>query len=212
MKEELLAVSRANVWLSGFWQSQFPGRFISLSVVKSTQKLPLAVDSSWTVGDALMQLPRHCRVSCSYTARRAHDAALISRGCRRVHVHRATADWRELTPGYLGINCRATCFAFSFLFFLPTAHSLTWFSTLSFDKVGSTCRSPALSDSKPQEIGKTVKFRYYHYYFTAWGGTLLFGLSFPPCQFSTNVRIAMQIWNKSYGTLKCSLMAFLKTE
>lgn len=43
--------------------AQFPDDFISLSAVKWTRRQALAVEASRTVGDALMQLPRHCRVS-----------------------------------------------------------------------------------------------------------------------------------------------------
>lgn len=92
-------------------QAQFPDDFISVSLVKWTRRRQaLAVKASRTVGDALMQLPRHCRVSppapthihtttstnTTITHRPARPRPLslslssAARGSVRAHAHQAT--------------------------------------------------------------------------------------------------------------------------
>ena len=100
--------------------AQFPttDEFMSACVVKWTRRRQaLAVEASRTVGDALMQLPRHCRVSPpapTYTPppptpppppphrpARSRQLSLLShqqqpRGARRVHAHQATEEQQHI--------------------------------------------------------------------------------------------------------------------
>ncbi|KAG8007772.1 hypothetical protein GBF38_013447 [Nibea albiflora] len=113
--------------------AQFPDEFMSVCVVKWTRRRrqALAVEASRTVGDALMQLPRHCRVSppaptyttttnnttttqgparsrrlsLSHHHQHQQQQQQQPRGARRVHAHQATEEQqKDLVWLYLSLQ------------------------------------------------------------------------------------------------------------
>ena len=103
---------------------QFPDEFMSVCAVKWTRRRQaLAVEASRTLGDALMQLPRHCRVSPpapTYTdtnstttttqagaSTTALSLSLSLSSARRVHVTRQQRSSRSIQFGFIYLR-RAT--------------------------------------------------------------------------------------------------------